>query len=395
MSDHDSQRLREHALKLWSEELYREYENIQFQFRVRLRPALIRIEEVGSVWGTWNATTRTIVISRLLIERHSWDVVIEVLKHEMAHQLASEAYGGGPYHDEPFKRACARLGVAAWAAKASGPLPESIPQWRDRALSPDDERLLKRVEKLLALANSANEHEALAAMQKVQELYAKHELERLRGARPGPGPCSGAGDAARDADALVHLILTRKRRRTEAFESMIYSILAEHFFVRVVFGQQFDAQDLERYQTAELTGTRENVLMAEYVHHFLWNQIHSLWRHYQERTGKPVGAKKSYMLGVLSGFRDKLGRGAKEQQQRVAAEAGLSAGESWALVSLAKQELDEYVARRHPRLVSRHWNGGRHDGASFTAGVAEGERLTLRRGLGEHAGQRGLRLGSK
>jgi hypothetical protein len=134
--------------------------------------------------------------------------------------------------------------------------------------------------------------------------------------------------------------------------------------------------------------------MAEYVYHFLWNQLHSLWRGYQAETGKPIGAKKSYMLGVLSGFRDKLARGAKDQQRRVAEAAGLTSTESRALVSLAKEELDAYVARRHPRLVSRSWGGGRHDGASFTAGVAEGEKLTLRRGLGRHDGQRGLLLGS-
>lgn len=366
--------LREHLHRLWAEELYKEYDNISFQFRVKLRPAVIRIDVLTSVWGSWHPLTRTITIAQALIEKHSWDVVIEVLKHEMAHQLASEVYGGTHHHDEIFARACQRLGVADWAAKASGALPESIPHWKDRALSTEDERLMKRAEKLLALAGSSNEHEALIAMQKVQELYAKHRLERLRSNAPAE-------------DALVHLIISRQRKRMEAFESMIFSILGEHFFVRVIFGRQYDAAALEHFQVAELLGTRENVQMAEYVYHFLWNQIHALWRDYQKRHGKPTAYKKSYLMGVLSGFRDKLARGAKP-----AAAEGLDAAACKALVARADRELDEFVARRHPRLTSKSWGGGYSDRSSFNAGVAAGEQLTLRKGISRHDGNRGLLL---
>ena len=47
-------------------------------------------------------------------------------------------------------------------------------------LSQEETRLLSRAEKLLSLANSSNEFEAQSAMQKVHEMYQKHNLENLK-----------------------------------------------------------------------------------------------------------------------------------------------------------------------------------------------------------------------
>ena len=77
--------------------------------------------------------------------------------------VSDHALGGKP-HGNAFQAACLRLGVAEWARLASGELPQQIPSWRDKLLSKDEERLLKRAEKLLALAASTNEYEATLAM---------------------------------------------------------------------------------------------------------------------------------------------------------------------------------------------------------------------------------------
>jgi len=348
--------------------LYREYENVLFQYGVRLRPPVLRIDDATSVWGSWHPMTRVLSISKRLIESYSWDVVIEVLKHEMAHQLATEQLGGGHHHDATFLAACKRFGVADWAARATGALPTEIPSWKDKALSEEEERLLKRAEKLLALAGSANEHEALLAMQRVRELYAKHRLDRLHAQR---------------AAEPVYLILGRKKKRIEAHESMILSILAEHFFVRVIYGKQFDAKACEKYQVAEVIGTRENVLMAEYVYHYLWQQVHALWDAHRSAHDEPASAKRSYMMGVLSGFRDKLGK--KQPVQP----------EERALILVSERELDAYVSQRFPRLTSKSWGGGRLDRGAYEAGVSAGERLVLRKGVTERGGSRGLALPGK
>lgn len=359
----------------WAAQLYREYDNLLYHYRLRVAPATVRLEPIGRRWGLWDPRLRTITINPALIEQYPWDVVIEVLKHEVAHQITHEQFHRVEAHGPHFLQACRMLGMASWAMRSSGDLPDKIPMWRDRALSQHEERLLKKVEKLLSLATSSNEHEALLAMQRVREIYAKYNLESVR-----------------DSQDTTHayLLINRKRKRIEASECMIFTILVEHFFVRAVYGSLFDSQDLCEYRTVELLGTQENVVMAEYVYHFLWSTVHSLWGTYRAHSGKAAGAKRSYMLGALTGFRDKLKR---DKPVAVAARsAGLSKDTCDALVATAAQRMDAYVTERHPRLVSRSWGTGRADSSSFNAGVRDGELITLNKGLATHQGNRGLLL---
>ena len=128
-------------------------------------------------------------------------------------------------------------------------------------------------------------------MEKVQELYVKYNLDRL---------------GERRESKLVYLIIPTKRKRIERYHFLICSILNEHFFVQVIHSSQYDAKDLCDYKVIELLGTQENVLMAEYVYYFLRQQVHTLWERYRSSARKSARAKSSYILGVLSGFRDKL-----------------------------------------------------------------------------------------
>ena len=59
-------------------------------------------------------------------------------------------------------------------------MPGNIAPVKHRVLSQEDEKLLRRAEKLLALAESDNENEALVAMERVQELYTKHNLKKIQ-----------------------------------------------------------------------------------------------------------------------------------------------------------------------------------------------------------------------
>lgn len=371
---HDAKR---DVLKQWTERLYVEYDNILYHFRLKLRPPVIRIEELAGSWGLWSPQTRCLTISRRLIELYPWDVVIEVLKHEMAHQVVNEVYGVVELHGPHFKRACAKLGVAPWAAAASGELPHEIPSWKEKRLTEDEERLLKRVEKLLSLASSANEHEAALAMQRVRQLYAKYNIDRIEGRR----------DASN-----VYCMISHKKRRIESTDSMIFSILTEHFFVKAIYTNLYDATDLCEYKAVELLGTRENVLMAEYVYFFLRNQLRALWKDFKRRTGKEgARAKRSYSLGVLTGFRDKLA--AEPSIAREDTETR-PASVSQALLKVGDRELEEFVGFRHPRLTSRRWGTGSGDRSSYDAGVADGGKVTIHKGITKSDGNRGLRLTS-
>ena len=366
-SDH----MRQDLTRAWTEQLYFEYGNVCFHFNLRLGTPNLRIEDLTSNWGEWRPATRCLVIAKRLIELHTWDVVIEVLKHEMAHQMVSDQALGGTPHGNAFQAACLRLGVAEWARLASGELPQQIPSWRDKLLSEDEERLLKRAEKLLALAASTNEHEATLAMQRVRQLYAKYNLERL---------------AAKKSSTHVYCIIGAKKKSISAEETLIFSILTEHFFVRAIYLDHYDAQAATKYKAVELLGTRENVLMAEYVYHFLRHQLASLWTDYKKRNGKPGKARRSYMLGLLSGFRQKL-----SSEAHTPFESSTSR-QHHALMAQADHFLKEFIQERHPRLATRRTGSSYGDSASFAAGVSDGGTITLHRGVTQQGGNRGLQI---
>jgi hypothetical protein len=375
-------------VRLWTEQLYREYDHILYTYRVRLRPAVIRIAELERQWGRWNPATRELALSRRLIQSYPWDVVIEILKHEMAHQWVDENAVSARPHGPEFAQACRTLGVADWAIAASGELPRTWqpsgtggPGGALRATSPEEERLLQRVEKLLALAGSSNEHESLLAMQRVQQMYAKYNLERARRRLQA------------DPAEMVYLRLSTRSKRTDAVQSMIGAILSEHFFVRVIYCRSFDAREASHYAAMEALGTRANVLMAEYVHGFLSRQTASLWETYRRAQGKPGRDRRSYVMGVLNGFSDKLRRLSEEEPAPAGGAVAAESRERRALMKRADQELEAFVALRHPRLVNRSWGAGRREPAAFAAGLQDGAALTLHRPLGSRAEKSGRLLG--
>src|SRR5690606_18958374 len=120
--------------------------------------------------GRWVAEERTIEISRKLLVDHGWGALVEVLKHEMAHQFVDEVLGlaDEAAHGPAFRQVCAERG---FDARASG-----VP---NAAQSDAQSRVLERVAKLLALAESPNEHEAQAAMNAAQRLMLKYNLENI------------------------------------------------------------------------------------------------------------------------------------------------------------------------------------------------------------------------
>ena len=350
-------------LRVVSERLNLDFASFCYQYGLHLERPVIVIADMKSAFGRWCPTSRVMTFSRDLLLGYSWDTVREVLKHEMAHQLVTDVLApalgrlGEAPHGQLFTEACVRLGVAEWARAASGELPTTIPDWRTGALSEESAALMRKAERLLALAGSTNEHEAALAMARVRELYAKYNLEDLRQSRQAEH---------------VHCVINRKAQRMAAEEARIFGILSEHFFVRCVFDSHFDTSDLREYQVVEILGTRANVEMAEYVYHFLLRQLNSLWEAYRRRDGVTGRLRGSYRLGVISGVASTLAKAkSSAAHQPVAGDQ--------ALVRTASAALNGYVTSRHPRLVSRRRASAYRDGQSYAAGQSDGAQVSIHR----------------
>ena len=123
MDDFSMQPLSEQIRRKWTLRLAEEHRTICWQYGLELRRPLIEIISSVRVWGRFRSSDCTIQISEQLIYFHSWDVVLQVLKHEMAHQAVVELYNTAGGHGRLFKQTADRLGLEPQFAGARGDLP--------------------------------------------------------------------------------------------------------------------------------------------------------------------------------------------------------------------------------------------------------------------------------
>lgn len=203
--------------------------------------------------GRWVEATRTIELSRSFVLSEPWGTVVEVLKHEMAHQYVSEVLGkrDETAHGPSFRAVCDRLGIdgsATGIPTTTAPAPERAEQ----------RRLGDRIARLLALADSPNVHEAEAAMAAAQRLLLKHNIE-LRDARAAQG--------------YVWRHLGTPTGRTTEAERVLSLLLSKHFFVEAIWIPVYRVTEGKRGSVLEICGTAENVEIAEYVHGYLTTTV--------------------------------------------------------------------------------------------------------------------------
>lgn len=369
--------------------LYQEQDTIRWTHRIKIPAATLVLIDSEKFWGRWDAETRTISISKKLVFEHPWFSVLSVLRHEMAHQYASEFYGSKHNHDDVFRKCCIKLGVPDYFSGASANLQEHSLDWKSKSKDESQEKLLNKVEKLLALATSSNEHEALLAMEKVRELYARHNLEKQKSSR-----------LSNERQEMHHAIICHRKKRIEPHQTKICGILTGHFFVNVLFSKEFDALSGEQFQAIELIGTRENVLMAEYVYYFLLNQTEFFLRERKKKVRKnPImphsmtrHEAKSFRFGILEGFQNKLMQAERspvyEPSSVPSATSDLSLTQ--ALITLKNDtSVDDYIQAVYPRLRTRTSRGPSLDSEAYFAGHEEGTRLTLHKGVTSKTGNSG------
>ncbi len=353
-------------------ELTQEYARICRERKVSLRPASIQLFDSQSLWGQFNPLTRSISISRKLIENQSWQNVLGVFRHEMAHQHVFEKdpaeYNQKP-HGEIFQNACSVLGVPFQFTKAKIGFQDSSLDWKDEAEDTSDHKMLDKVKKLLSLAQSANIHESGLAMQKVQELYAQYNINKF--AIPGL-----------DRSQYVHLIIAEGKKRKNTWEQRIISLLLESFFVEIIILQQYNPQTAEKNQAFEIIGTRENVLMAEYVYYFLLNQVEVLLK---QSNAKSRNEKASFRLGIIEGFAAKL----RCPETVILNQKEISTVQKALILFKSNSSLEKYLKDIYPRLSFKKSSSRVIDTRSFYAGQKEGQKLVLNKPL-ENSKKSGL-----
>jgi hypothetical protein len=313
-------------------------------FKGTLRRPVLEIADLESQLGRWLGEHRTIQVARRLLE-HGWGVVLEVLKHEMAHQFVDEVLGlcDERAHGPAFRQVCDQRGIDPRAA--------GLPQTNTAA--EEEHRLLERVAKLLALAESPNIHEAQAAMSAAQRLMLKYNLEALV---KSPHRVYG----------FRHL--GEPSGRIDESRRFLASILGDFFFVEVIWVTVWRVREKKRGKVLEICGTPENLELCAYVHSFLIHTADRLWREYKrENAVRGNRSRLVFVAGVMAGFRDKLLSERDQSSQQ-------------GLIWVGDAELSAYLRRRHPYTrYTRHQGQRRND--AWKHGRAAGRQIVLHRGV--------------
>lgn len=319
------------------------------RFRGRLRRPVLCLADTARL-GLWDRGRREIVLARSLVRERPWGIVVEVLKHEMAHQYVHEVLGivDETAHGRAFQDTCARFGIDA--AAAGEPAPGEV-----------DDRVIRRIQKLLALAASPNRHEAEAAMAAAQALLLRHNLSE---------------GALRPGRRATWAHLGRPALRMQQSDRLLASILGTHFFVEAIWVPVWLPERGQRGQILEVCGSHENVAFAAYVYDFLRGTADRLWE--EVATSRPQGGRRAFTAGVMRGFLEKLGAQARAQ----AAEG---------LVWVGDPAVKRYLRQRYPhiRTVRRQ---GVAPSEAFTSGREAGREIVLHKPVEQQGTARGRLL---
>jgi len=370
-----------HAQQAWLEQLIHEFNYICSYYRVQLRTPIFELSAAKQQLGCWVPDQRIIRISQHLIVSSCWDVVLMVLKHEMAHQVCSEYFGlPSAGHGKAFQEACQLLGVPSPYNRSTGDLPEVLAEPAKDGKTEAGRNIIRRVNKLLALAGSENEHEAALAMQRATQLLRRHNVEMTTAGDAGDNP-------AGNPSACVRLVIKTGKKQIPSWRKAICLILKDYFFVEVIFSSLYDAQRRDSYRTIELLGRSENVPVAEHCYYFLEQQLEFLWGKNRQRfKGNARTAKNSYYLGLLHGFSQKMAEQAqhisqgKTQQRSEAVERSEMTG---ALIVSEDTLLQKFVKFHFPRLRTSTTRGGRINTQSYEDAVIAGKKIVLHQSLTE------------
>lgn len=331
--------------------------------RRRMRRPLFVIADLRGRWGQWSASRREIALSRELVRGYPWGAVREVLRHEMAHQLAGVLDGdGGRPHGEAFHRACHLLRADPAATAGYRKIDDAGPS--SRPLS-DEDRLLVKVQKLFALADSPNANEAAAAMRKARQLMSRCGPHR------DPSPWSGH---------YVSLLVGTPALRHFRPDYLLAQLLIDLYAVEGVWVPAFVLARGKMGRALEISGPPNRVQVAGYAHDFVRGFIDRQWRLYGARTAKGRLARRDFATGVLEGFRT---RSVPAPEQEVA--AGRSRSAEAALVPGNDPALKAYLRHRYPRLRHFHRRSGRRDDQAYADGLRTGAKLVIHEGIGTDA----------
>lgn len=319
----------------------------------------------------WDASRREISFSRTFVLNYPWDSIKEVLIHEIAHQYASEvlkAHNETP-HGTLFHKACHVFKANPEASGSYKPLTDRL---TDNDEVSEQDRIMVKVKKLLALGNSMNRHEAESAMAKAHALIRKYNIDLFE---------------RDDERNFISVYLGEPALRYNREDYRLAHLLMEHYFVYGIWVPAYVKNKGKMGRVFEITGTPENVKIASYVHDFIRHHMDAAWESYNKGKNLNRSRKTDFSSGLVQGFQDRLNNEKKAQNPLEMSMAQIR----WYLVKI-DPKLSDYTSYRYPRVHNIQQSARAYDSNVTNAGKDIGKKLILNKAVEKHHEGRVLSL---
>ena len=219
------------------------------------------------------------------------------------------------------------------------------------------QKIIERIQNLLSLATSDNEHEAQLAATRAQELMLKHNLE--------------AKDVKGQAENVIKEMVMAVEPYLRIHQKFILPILGRHFQVGIIIRSQFVENTVDgrrKFKKAiVMVGNSINIEIANHVFSFLSQQFQGLWLSYKRANGLDETSRQSYYHGLAQGFEGQL----TATKEKVEQETGL--------VVVEDAAVREYMSRKN--LSHRRRSARISDQRAISDGMEQGRKLQHRKSL--------------
>lgn len=299
--------------------------------------------------GYYDSRCFQIGLNKKLLYLAHQETIDNILRHELAHLYCFHSYGNSTQaHGVEYRQVCEKFG---WDKEVYG---ASLNLDDERKIYQDDQefnKVFERIQKLLSLASSSNEHEAQAATLKANQLLLKYNLKDMQ--------------KVHDHEEIVYVKRVYETKRTNAMINALYDILG-NFYVRPIYNRVQGGVYLE------VIGSKINVELADYIAKFLVGEFDYLWKKAQKENSwlKGIQKKNSFYQGLCDGFIRKL-----HQERNMVSES-----DQKALLKI-NQDLSKKVKIVYSRLGSSSRKANSTDEKAAQMGIMRGLGLSIRKGL--------------
>lgn len=217
---------------------------------------------------------------------------------------------------------------------------------------------IEKIQMLLALGKSTNQHEAESAMAKAQELMMRYKLTQTEVSAHTP--------LEENPMHRMSFIVNRKRRTMQ--DTYVLWALGSFYGIQSVY------VNLSNSIKYTFLGRKSDVEVAEYLYHFITRFFDNQWDNYcRENPVQGAGRRKdqkSFYHGCYEGIKQVLAANRK----RVVTEMGLVPVDD-------SKAVQQYVHEQFPRLRSSVHEVRLHSASAREAGVAAGRTFSHTRGV--------------